>query len=392
MRPSATSWPSRRHRSRTFSSAGTPRGISWAASTSTWPRIARTTTRRSRSWPPTPRGSPRTRRRSTCRSARRCASTPARRTRARCCRCCCPSSARPRAAPGSSRWSTRARSSTRCAGRRRRRSACSRTAATRGRRRGRARARAMASRPAAAAAGHRDRGRQAAVSGLGTDALLDFSMEVTLDGERLTAAEVAALLAASRWPAARARPLGRGGSRAAAPRCSTSSARSSARPRRAGSPSPRRCACSPAPTSRATASPARRDRDWSRVAAGPWLAETLAGLRGPDGLARVDPGTRARAPRCGRTSRSASAGCISSRGSAWAPAWPTTWGSARPSRCWRCCWRCRRSATASGAPSLLVAPASLLANWMAEIERFAPSLQALVAHPSAMTADRAARR
>ena len=37
-------------------------------------------------------------------------------------------------------------------------------------------------------------------------------------------------------------------------------------------------------------------------------------------------------------------------------------------------------------PSLLVAPASLLANWAAEIERFAPELQALIAHPSAMPA------
>jgi SNF2 family DNA or RNA helicase len=33
--------------------------------------------------------------------------------------------------------------------------------------------------------------------------------------------------------------------------------------------------------------------------------------------------------------------------------------------------------------SLLVAPASLLANWAAEIERFAPGLKALIAHPSA---------
>src|SRR6266478_4170629 len=37
-------------------------------------------------------------------------------------------------------------------------------------------------------------------------------------------------------------------------------------------------------------------------------------------------------------------------------------------------------------PHLLVAPASLLANWQAEIERFAPSLATLVAHPSAMPA------
>ena len=37
--------------------------------------------------------------------------------------------------------------------------------------------------------------------------------------------------------------------------------------------------------------------------------------------------------------------------------------------------------------SLLVAPASLLANWASEIDRFAPSLRALVAHPSAMPAE-----
>jgi len=35
----------------------------------------------------------------------------------------------------------------------------------------------------------------------------------------------------------------------------------------------------------------------------------------------------------------------------------------------------------------LVAPASLLANWAAEIERFAPSLTALIAHPSALPAE-----
>jgi len=35
----------------------------------------------------------------------------------------------------------------------------------------------------------------------------------------------------------------------------------------------------------------------------------------------------------------------------------------------------RRTATPTRAPSLLVAPASLLANWTAEIERFAPNAQ-----------------
>src|SRR5262249_57042102 len=39
-------------------------------------------------------------------------------------------------------------------------------------------------------------------------------------------------------------------------------------------------------------------------------------------------------------------------------------------------------------PCLLVAPASLLANWAAEIARFAPSLKAVMAHPSAAPAEK----
>ena len=39
------------------------------------------------------------------------------------------------------------------------------------------------------------------------------------------------------------------------------------------------------------------------------------------------------------------------------------------------------------APSLLVAPASLLANWAQESERFTPDLKILVAHPAFLSAD-----
>ena len=46
----------------------------------------------------------------------------------------------------------------------------------------------------------------------------------------------------------------------------------------------------------------------------------------------------------------------------------------------------KRQAGGKPQPSLLVAPASLLANWAAEIERFAPGLKALIAHPSALPA------
>jgi non-specific serine/threonine protein kinase len=46
----------------------------------------------------------------------------------------------------------------------------------------------------------------------------------------------------------------------------------------------------------------------------------------------------------------------------------------------------KRQNGAGRQPSLLVAPASLLANWASEMERFAPGLKALIAHPSAMPA------
>ena len=45
-------------------------------------------------------------------------------------------------------------------------------------------------------------------------------------------------------------------------------------------------------------------------------------------------------------------------------------------------WLRREPAPGASAPALLVLPASLLANWKSEIERFAPSLVARFAHPS----------
>ena len=49
--------------------------------------------------------------------------------------------------------------------------------------------------------------------------------------------------------------------------------------------------------------------------------------------------------------------------------------------------RARETREETRRSSLLVAPASLLANWAAEIERFAPTLTAIIAHPSAMTGE-----
>ena len=232
-------------------------------------------------------------------------------------------------------------------------------------------------------------------SGVGTDALLDFSMEVTLDGERLTSSEIEALLAASnglhlvrgRWIELDRERLARmldefRAVEQAAQKTGVSfgeAMRLLAGARMAG----------PVTAMDATAA------DWSRVAAGPWLTQTLQGLRQPDTLARIDPGDALKTTlrpyqqtgvrwlhllsslglgACladdmglGKTMQVlalllAIDNASSDRGSA-----PRTNPSADQRH-----------------TSLLVAPASLLANWQSEASRFAPGLRTLVAHPSAM--------
>ena len=126
-------------------------------------------------------------------------------------------------------------------------------------------------------------------SQLGMDALLDFQMEVTLDGEKLSAAEIKRLLAHSdglalirgKWVEVDHERLRRTldqfeaiERRAAIDGLSFGEAmRMLAGAGIAGD-----------------GAAGQADVDWSQTVAGPWLAETLAALRRPDGLARIDPG------------------------------------------------------------------------------------------------------
>src|SRR5437762_1108163 len=130
--------------------------------------------------------------------------------------------------------------------------------------------------------------------------------------------------------------------------------------------------------------PAATDTGWARVTAGPWLEQTLKELRAPDGDG-VDPG-------------------------------PALRGTLRPYQKAGTRWMDLLAGLGLGAcladdmglgktiqvlslllveqargarprPSLLVVPASLLANWETEIKKFAPGLKAVIVHPSAMPAD-----
>ncbi|MDP1612939.1 MAG: DEAD/DEAH box helicase [Sulfuritalea sp.] len=239
---------------------------------------------------------------------------------------------------------------------------------------------------------------------LGKDALLDFSMEVTLDGERLTAAEIKALLNSTdglqlirgRWVEVDHKKLGRmlerfqGIEQAAAEN---------------GLPFAEAMRLMAGASLDDASDPA--DADWSQLVAGPWLAETLQGLRQPEGLARISPGAELKATlrpyqQVGvrwlyLLTRLGLGACLADdmglgktiqvlalllvlkneneKGDEEKGA-RLDFSKSQKSNL----------APFSFRPSLLVAPASLLANWAAEAERFAPSLRLLIAHPSVMPA------
>ncbi len=224
-----------------------------------------------------------------------------------------------------------------------------------------------------------------APAGLGTEALLDFRMDVTLDGETLSPAEVRALLSGSnglalirgRWVEVDRERLERTLTRfQEAERLAAQDGLGFAEAMRmlAGADI--------APEGAADGA----DPDWSRVVAGAWLGETLKGLRSPEGLARIDPGGELRGTlrpyqHIGvrwlyLLSRLGLGACLAD-----------DMGLGKTIQVLSLLLVQRAEPATQKLPSLLVAPASLLANWAAEMERFAPSLTGLIAHPSALPAE-----
>jgi non-specific serine/threonine protein kinase len=219
-------------------------------------------------------------------------------------------------------------------------------------------------------------------SQLGLDALLDFRMEVTLDGEKLSAAEIKRLLAHTdglafirgRWveidterlrrtldhfEAIERRAVGEGLSFGEAMRLLAGAAIS------------------------ADAGEVQDGAAWSQTVAGPWLAQTLAALRRPEGghagPSRLLHGTLRPYQRDGLQwlhllARLRLGACLAD-----------DMGLGKTIQVLSLLLALKEQASDAAKPSLLVAPASLLANWVAEIGRFAPSLKTVVVHPSAAT-------
>src|SRR6058998_3638418 len=221
-------------------------------------------------------------------------------------------------------------------------------------------------------------------SAVGMDALLDFSVAVALGDEKLTAAEVRDLLVSSgglvrlrgqwveldrerlrevldHWERVRYQASEGGVSFLEGMRLLAG-----------------------APRTDHDAAALAADEGWSRVEAGAWLARTLEALRGPAGLAATDPGPDLRGTL--RPYQKIGVSWLAFASSLrLGVCLADDMGLGKTIQVLGLLLLHKRRARGGEPPHLLVVPASLLANWQGEIERFAPSLSTLVAHPSAMT-------
>jgi len=219
-----------------------------------------------------------------------------------------------------------------------------------------------------------------APSHLGMESLLDFQIEVTLDGENLSAAEIRRLLAQSEGLA-----LIRGKwVEVDHGRLSRALRQFEAIERRAATDGlsfgeAMRMLAGAGMTEIEAAGAA--DVDWSETVAGPRLAEDARRLRRP-AEARASISAACFRAHCDPISRRASNALSAHPTEAWA-CLADDMGLGKTIQVLSLLLVLKNEAASQRKPCLLVAPASLLANWAAEIARFCPSLKAVTIHPSA---------
>ena len=220
-------------------------------------------------------------------------------------------------------------------------------------------------------------------NGLGLDALLDFKVHTTLDGEELTPDEWRALMESSgglalirgRWVEADPEKL-----RAALDHWNKAEKESG------GEWSMAEALRALAGVDGKEAAPGSGDgpetRVWMGVEAGSWLSETLAALRDPTRLA--ESGGWGELDNVLRPYQKTGAQWLRFLGELGLGAClADDMGLGKTLQMLAVLTtRAKASRGREAKPSLLVAPASLLANWRAEIQRFAPTLRHRILHPS----------
>jgi superfamily II DNA or RNA helicase len=225
-----------------------------------------------------------------------------------------------------------------------------------------------------------------APSQLGMSALLDFKMEVTLEGEVLSANEIKQLLAQSeglalirgKWV-----EIDHDRLRRTLEQFEATARRASDEGLSFGEAMRMLAGAGLESDGPAAAS----DAAWSQTVAGPWLAQTLAELRRPETASGTDPGRSLQGTLRPYQRTGVQWLCLLARlrlGACLAD----DMGLGKTIQVLSLLLVLKSEATGVRKPSLLVAPASLLSNWAAEIARFAPGIKTVLAHPSAPPADR----
>ncbi|MDR2154513.1 MAG: ATP-dependent helicase, partial [Burkholderiaceae bacterium] len=214
---------------------------------------------------------------------------------------------------------------------------------------------------------------------VGAEQLLDFEVTVTLDGETLTPAEIEQLTAATdglamlrgKWIEVDHAKLQTALDRYA-------EVERLAREQGISFGQAMRLLAAADIGERATAPDVA---DWGQVHAGGWLAETLAACRRPETLDSALPGAALKATLrpyqdagvrwLGLLTRLGLGACLAD-----------DMGLGKTLQVLALALTMGRGKAETPGQVLIVAPASLLANWAAEAARFAPSLRVFVAHPA----------
>ncbi len=225
-------------------------------------------------------------------------------------------------------------------------------------------------------------------AGLGTEALLDFSMQMTLDGAPLTPAELNHILSVTRglafirgqWIEVDAEQLEHTLKRFKdTERLASTQGISFAQAARLLSGA----------DVAGERDPATADTVWSQVIAGVWLSTVLQQLRSPSGDGRARMLADAHKALRGTLRPYQEVGVqwldlLSQLGLGACLA--DDMGLGKTIQVLALLLMRRHDTKIEHRPSLLVAPASLVANWQSEIDRFAPMLRTIVAHRSVLTA------
>jgi superfamily II DNA or RNA helicase len=232
-------------------------------------------------------------------------------------------------------------------------------------------------------------GRPAA--SLGADALLDFSVSLTLDGAPLTDAERQELLASAgglvrlsgQWVEV-------DGEKLAAALAHWKKVEKDARAGGLSFYEGMRLLAGAADSGRALAELPEPLRQWSGIAAGEWLRELLSRLRHPEAERELSSKDLRATLRPYQVAGAKWLALLAGLGLGACLADDMGLGKTLQVIALLLHLRSREargSASKARVTSLIVAPASLLANWKSEIERFAPSLKVFVAHPSENATD-----